>query len=190
MTLESKIEAILFWKGEPVKISRLADILKCQKTNIEEALKELENNLSNRGVALIRKEDEVMLGTSAEIGKLIEDLTKEELSKDLGKAGLETLSVVLYKGPISRREIDFIRGVNSTFILRHLMIRGLVERVTNPADERSFLYKPTFELFSYLGMKKAEEAPAYAEVILKLNQFQKEIADKENQEETNNERGS
>jgi segregation and condensation protein B len=74
--------------------------------------------------------------------------------KDLGKAGLETLSIILYQGPISRAEIDYIRGVNSNFILRNLLIRGLIERVENPHDQRSFLYKPTLELISYLGLSK------------------------------------
>jgi segregation and condensation protein B len=178
MNLEQKIESVLFWKGEPVSIKRLSEIFKCSNSEIESALGNLENQLQNRGICLVRKENEIMLGTAAALSDLIEKLTKEELSKDLGKAGLETLSVIIYKGPISRREIDFIRGVNSTFILRHLMVRGLVERVVNPKDERSFLYKPTFELLSYLGIKKIEEAPNYADVIAKLNQF-KEEADKQ-----------
>ena len=61
-----------------------------------------------------------MLGTSAEASTLIEKLTKEELNRDLGKASLETLSIIMYQGPIKRSQIDYIRGVNSTFILQKL----------------------------------------------------------------------
>ncbi len=179
MNLEQKIEAILFWKGEPLSIKRLTDILKKDQAEVETALSTLENNLKGRGLVLMRKEDEVLLGTSPENSKLIEDLTKEELTKDLGKAGLETLSVILYKGPITRRGIDFIRGVNSTFILRNLLIRGLVEKVTNPKDERSFLYKPTFDLLSYLGASRIEEVPEYQNVISKLTEFKEEAEAKE-----------
>ena len=169
MTLEAKIEAILFWRGEPVALEKLAEILEQPQSEIEAALKNLENNLQNRGITLIRKDAEVMLGTSPEASALIEKLTKDELSSDLGKAGMETLSVIIYKGPITRRQIDFIRGVNSTFILRHLMIRGLIERVTNPNDERSFLYRPTFQLLSLLSLSKIEDAPNYSDITTKLN---------------------
>ena len=82
----------------------------------------------------------------------------------MGRAGLETLSIILYKGPINRREIDYIRGVNSNFILRNLLIRGLVERVQNTDDARSFLYKPTFEVLSFMGISKIEDLPEYVEV--------------------------
>ena len=93
-----------------------------------------------------------------------ESLNKEELSKDLGKAGLETLSIIIYQGPISRAEIDYIRGVNSQFILRNLLIKGLIDRVDNPTDQRSFLYKPSLELFSFLGISKIEDIPDFESV--------------------------
>ena len=69
-----------------------------------------------------------MLGTAPQMSATVETLTKEELMKDLGKAGLETISIILYKGPISRAEIDYIRGVQSNFILRNLLVRGLIEK--------------------------------------------------------------
>jgi len=112
----------------------------------------------------VRTNDDVMLGTTKEMSSTIEKLTKEELVRDLGKAGLETLSIVLYQGPISRADIDFIRGVNSQFILRNLLIRGLVERVENPKDARSFLYKTTLSLLAHLGITKIEELPEYSQV--------------------------
>jgi segregation and condensation protein B len=164
MPLDAQIEAILFWKGEPMKITKLAAILSKSDEEVQTALAELQNKLTGRGLQLLFKDDEVMIGTHAELSPLIEKLIKEDLVRDLGKAGLETLSVILYRGPVTRRDIDYIRGVNSNFILRNLLIRGLVEKVANPKDERSFHYKPTFQLLSYLGVTKIEELPEYADV--------------------------
>ncbi|HEY4498607.1 MAG TPA: SMC-Scp complex subunit ScpB, partial [Candidatus Paceibacterota bacterium] len=132
----------------------------------------------------VRKEDEVMLGTAPELSELIQTLTKEELSKDLGKAGLETLSIILYFGPITRSEIDYIRGVNSTFVLRTLLIRGLIERVQNKADQRSFLYKPTFELLSHLGIKDIQHLPEYKVARNELEAFRKAQSERDESEKT------
>jgi segregation and condensation protein B len=169
--LEKQIEAVLFWKGEPVTIKKLTQIFSKTEEEISVALNSLETKISDRGIIIVRKEDEVTLGTSKDASEIIERLTKEELVKDLGKAGLETLSIIIYQGPISRAEVDYIRGVQSTFILRNLMIRGLIEKVTNPKDQRSFLYKPSFELLSYMGISKIEDMPEFAEAKKAIEDF-------------------
>ena len=180
--LSTKLEAILFWKAEPVTFKKLAQLLSMEKTDTAEAVKisesdiksvllELETTLKGRGLSLVQTDTEVMLGTAKEFSPLIEQLTKEELSRDLGKAGLETLAIVLYQGPISRADIDYIRGVNSQFILRNLLIRGLVERIGNPKDARSFLYKTTLDLLAHLGVSKVEELPEYNKVRSDIEAF-------------------
>ncbi len=158
------IEAVLFWRAEPVAIADLAKWLGKSEGEIRKALELLEAKLVERGVRLVTKDDEVMLGTAPEVGALIERLTKEELTSELSKAGLETLSIVLYQGPVTRAGIDYVRGVNSSFILRHLQIRGLIEKIPNPADARSLLYRPTFQLLAHLGVTKIEELPDYEQV--------------------------
>lgn len=157
--LENKIEAILFFKGEPVSFKKLADILKVSESEIKDAVFNLKNNLQNRGVVLMEKDSEVTLGTAPEQTKLIEYLQKEELNKELSKASLETLSIVLYKNGASRTEIDYIRGVNSSFTLRALSVRGLVEKNIDPNDNRRYIYKPSFELLSFMGASSVEELP-------------------------------
>ena len=82
---------------------------------------------------------------------------------------METLSIVLYKNGVSRAEIDYIRGVNSSFTLRALSIRGLVERIIDNKDSRRYIYKPSFELMSYMGIKSVEELPDYGEVSNGIN---------------------
>ncbi len=173
MNLSAQIEAVLFWKAEPVAIKKLATLLGVGVAEIRTALTELEQTLQTRGsgLTLVQTDEEVTLGTAKDLSSLIEKLTKDELSRDLGKAGLETLSIVLYQGPISRANIDYIRGVNSQFILRALLIRGLVERIDNPADARSFLYKPTLQLLSHMGVSKITDLPDYEQVRKDIEVF-------------------
>ncbi len=175
--LSQKIEAILFWKAEPVSIEKLSKFLECDIESIKKALNELQSNLNNRGLTLVETDSEVMLGTAKELSPLIEKLTKEELIRDLGKAGLETLSIILYQGPISRADIDYIRGVNSQFILRNLSIRGLVEKVDNPKDMRSFLYKPTLQLLAHMGISKISDIPEFEKVRQEIESFKNTSTD-------------
>ncbi len=164
MDLEKKIEAILFWKGESISRKKLAEILKVGETEINESVEKLKENLKERGVVLMEKESEIMLGTTPDLSNLIENLQKEELNKDLSKASLETLSIILYKNGVNRSEIDYIRGVNSSFTLRALSVRGLVEREVDSKDSRRYIYKPSFELLSFMGVKNVEELPEYGEI--------------------------
>lgn len=180
MNLEHSIEALLFWKGEPITLKDLIKNLstpdkKITEDQIHEALIKLSENLNGRGIVLLANEDqEYMLGTSAEASQLIERLTKEELARDLGKASLETLSIVLYRGPIKRSEIDYVRGVNSTFVLRNLLIRGLIEKKPAPDDNRTSIYTASFKLLSYLGISKVSDMPNFESVKEEIEKFRNE----------------
>ncbi len=177
MTLDAYIEALLFFKGEALRIKKLSELLAKTPEEIEGGLRILEEKLLDRGIRLIRFEDEVTLGTASRASEMIEKISKEELSKDLGKAGLETLSIIIYRGPLSRREIDHIRGVNSQFIVRNLLIRGLIEKISSPKDERIFLYKPTLDLLAFLGVGKIEELPEFLRVREEIDKAKEEPID-------------
>lgn len=183
LNLESKIEAILFFKGEPVSRKKLADILKINLDEINEAIEKLKASLENRGIVLLEKEKEITLGTAPELSKLIEDLQKEELNKELSKASLETLSILLYKNGASRSEIDYIRGVNSSFTLRALSVRGLIEKSIDPKDSRRYIYKPSFELLSFMGVKSIEELPEYGEVNKNIEIAAKNLEEENKEQE-------
>jgi len=172
--LPQKIEAILFYKGEPVSFSVLAKICNTSVEEVRTAAEELTQSLNERGLRILEHDDAIMLGTAPDFSETIETLIKEELHKDLGKAGLETLAIILYLGPITRARVDYIRGVNSTFILRNLGVRGLVERAANPGDQRSFLYQPTFDLLSHLGVTRVTDLPDYEDVRNEITLFEKE----------------
>jgi segregation and condensation protein B len=171
MNLESKIEGLLFYKGEDISIKKLSELLSVTVEEVTAALdtlENIENSLKERGIVLVRKDDAVMIGIAPELSPLIQGMRKDEISKELSKASLETLSIILYKDDVTRSEIDYIRGVNSSFIVRNLLVRGLVEKSLDPSDSRRTLYKPTFDTLAYMGVTRAEEIPNYKEVKAQL----------------------
>jgi len=182
--LEQKIEAILFFKGEPVSINKLMDILKVSREEIGEAIISLHTKLADRGIVLMEKENEIALGTNPEFSDLIENLQKEELKKELSKASLETLSIILYKNGATRADIDFIRGVNSSFTLRLLSIRGLVDKTIDKKDSRRYIYKPSFDILSFLGIKSVQELPDFNEVNSSIQTAVKDIEEEFKNEES------
>ena len=164
------IEALLFALGRPLSHSELQKQLSLDEGTLRAALAELTQK--EGGVTVVDDGREVELRTSPVAAETIERIRKEEYARDIGKAGLEALSAILYRGPLSRAEIDFIRGVNSSQTLRTLTMRGLVRRVPNPKDERSFLYEPTTELLAQLGIRSVEGLPEYESVRTKLTQLE------------------
>lgn len=174
MDLSSKIEAVLFFKGEPVSGEDLADLFEVSGSEIESALDELKLKLETRGLRLIRKDGKALLASAPQMYSILERLVREELSRELTRAALETLAIIIYCQPVSRARIDYIRGVNSQFILRSLSVRGLVERTADPSDRRGSLYRPTFDLLSHLGVESLDEMPEYSRVRERLQEFEKE----------------
>ncbi|HEY5383448.1 MAG TPA: SMC-Scp complex subunit ScpB [Candidatus Paceibacterota bacterium] len=165
------IEALLFALGRPMSKTELAKKLGVSSEDIAAALLIFASRLTG-GITLVDDGAQVELRTAPAASLLIEQLQKEEYSREIGRAGLEALSAILYRGPLTRAEIDFIRGVNSTQTLRTLTMRALVRKVSNPKDERSFLYEPTTELMALLGVRSVSELPAYAETRAKLEQLE------------------
>lgn len=168
-SLESKIEAVLFFKNEPISVDELAKWLVEKPDAIKTAITNLSNSYNERGIVLVKDGESISLGTSPSLSELIENLQKEEMSRELGRAGLETLAIILYRGPISRREIDHIRGVSSGYILRHLLVRGLIERTEG--TERSYSYKATLKLLEYLGITRREDLPEFRNTFKKIEEF-------------------
>jgi segregation and condensation protein B len=179
MELSGRIEAVLFYKGEPVSLADLSRMVGASVEEVKAALEVLAASLSGRGVRLLIAGEQISLVTAPELSSQIETLRKEELKRDIGKAGAETLAIVLYKGPITRADIDYIRGVNSSFILRNLMMRGLVVRKEHEKDGRTFAYAASSELFEQLGITRREELPDYGTMLAKLDAFEKERTDED-----------
>lgn len=183
--LQKKIEAILFYKGEPISQKDLSRVLEVSEEEIKKAVTELQEKLKDRGIVLISNKDEYSLATSPDASKTIAKVVKDELDRDLSAASLETLSIIAYKSSVSRKEIEYIRGVNSSFSLRNLLLRGLIEREPNRLDERIFLYKPTTDFLLHLGIKSIEELPEWKSVqseLKKAEESEVEIREKEDKE--------
>ena len=168
VNLEQKIEAILFYLAEPTKIDFLVKTLEVKKSDFTAALENLNNTLKERGLRVVINNDEVALTTAPEFGSLIEKIIKEEREKDLGRAGIETLSIIAYKGPITKKEIEYIRGVNSQYAIRNLLLRGLIERKNSLGDERSMVYNITLDTLRFLGLSSISDLPEYLELQKQL----------------------
>lgn len=165
MELNQKIEGYLFYLAEEISIANLALFFNVEKSEIENELNILQNKLENRGIILVRSNDLVSLRAISEIGLLINQNSETEKVEKLTQSAQEILSIILYLNKTKRQDIDFIRGVNSTYSLRNLISRGLIEK--NSKNE----YYPTTELFSFLGIGKLEDIENFAEVNKKLNDF-------------------
>lgn len=163
--LSHKIEALLFATAQPYSVTALSERLSCSTDEIEKALGALEDSLSDRALMLVRNGSEVTFATRPEHSALLEQVRKEELSKELSKASAETLATILYRPGISKTEIEFIRGVNVSYSLRALSIRGLVE---SRGGGRSVGYHPTLTLLEYFGVKNVEDLPEYQDTAKKI----------------------
>lgn len=162
--LKSIIESLLFVSGEPVKFSKLSKIIGAEETDVRSAIDELSRTYSEKGggLMLLSKEDEIQMVSSKENTEFVEQLVKNELEGPLSSAALEVLSIIAYRGPVSKAEIEAIRGVNCSYTLRNLTIRGLIERENNPKDSRGYVYTVSFDFLKKLGVEKMENLPEYA----------------------------
>ncbi len=183
--LSKKIEAILFYSAEPISVNFLVKILEVKKDEVEKALVELGDLLKQRGVSLLVAQGEYSLVTAPEYSSIVEKMVKEERERDLGRAGLETLSIIAYKGPVSKKEVEYIRGVSSQYALRNLLLRGLVERKASQGDERMLEYSITSDTLRFLGLSKVSDLPEYAESNKVMDEVISEINEVDNSEEKN-----
>lgn len=182
LTLEHKLEALLFYIGEPVSRSKLATMLSVTEEEVSGATNSLSGTLYTRGIRLLTTGEEYELVTAPEVSEVIMRVRKEELERELGKAGLETLSIILYRGPVSRSHIEYVRGVNCSFVLRNLLIRGLVACVPDSKNDRVVLYAPTPDVLKYLGITSVKELPDFDAVETELLAFER-TADESSKED-------
>ena len=168
--LANKVQALLFAEGDSVQIKKLAQLLSCDEATLAQALDVLASRFAGTGLALVRTDREVALAVSAETRESVAEILAKE-DREIGDAGLEVLSILLYEGPSTRATIDYIRGVNSGSTMRTLLARGLVERTGNPEDGREYLYRPTVALLAHLGVDDIKNLPEYATIARELATF-------------------
>jgi len=164
--IKSSLESLLFVGGEPMGFSKLAKIIDASEEEVRTSAENLAEDYKNRagGLRVIIQNGKAQMVTAGENSEVVERLMKIDIEGDLSRSALETISIVAYRGPISRSEIEEIRGVNTSFTLRQLAIRGLVEKIDNPNDARAYLYRISFDFLRHLGVEKIEDLPNYREL--------------------------
>ena len=160
MTTAAKIEAMLFVSAEPVPLAQLAAALDVSPTVVERALKELEDALAERGLRLQTHAGRVQLTTAPGIAALVEKFLGLEAITHLSRAALETLAIIAYQQPVTRPQIDAVRGVNSDAMLKSLLSKGLIlETGRTEGPGRPILYATSPEFLQHFGLGSTDELP-------------------------------
>jgi len=158
--LVAQVESLLFVADGPASVSRLAQALEVTPGQVERALADLEAAYSGRGLRLQRAGNHVQLVTAPEAALWVERFLGLEARMRLSRAALETLSIIVYRQPITRPEIEAVRGVSSDSVLRTLLSVGLIEEVGRaPTVGRPILYSTTFEFLQHFGLHSLDELP-------------------------------
>jgi segregation and condensation protein B len=160
LEIKPLIESLLFVADEPVAIGRLTAAIGVQREAVEEALRELSEEYEQRGLRLQHKGERVQMVTAPEAAPHIERFLDLELSSRLSAPALETLAIVAYQQPITRAEVEAVRGVNCDSVLRTLVSKGLIEEVGRLSQAgRPIIYGTTFEFLQHFGLQDLAELP-------------------------------
>jgi segregation and condensation protein B len=164
-SLKSALESILFVSNKPLKIKEIAKILEQQEFAVQAAVDKLMAERKDSGVVVLENNGEYQLATSPSNSSIVKNFLNAELREKLTDATVEVLAIIAYRQPISKAEIESIRGVNSQYSLRSLLMRGLIEKISNPGDARSFLYQTTTEFLMHLGLNSTKELPEFEKLV-------------------------
>ncbi len=156
-----RLEALLFVAAEPVLPAQLAAALETTSTEIEQGLRALEESLAARGLRLQRHAGRVQLTTAPEFASFVERFLGLEATTRLSRAALETLAIIAYQQPVTRPQVDAVRGVNSDGMMKSLLAKGLIQetgRAEGPG--RPILYNTTPEFLQHFGINSVRDLPA------------------------------
>lgn len=155
--LENILEALLFTAEKPLRAKDFAKILEMDEPAVKSALEVIAERQKNSGIVLLNSNGEYQLATNSKFSAQVKNFLNAELREKLTDATVEVMAIIAYRQPISKAEIEAIRGVNSQYSLRNLLMRGLIEKINNPQDGRSFLYQTTTEFLMHLGLSSNKE---------------------------------
>ena len=160
LSLSALVEAILFVSPEPITAAQISSLLEITPREVKNALGELESHYQGRGIRLQYHKKKIQITSAPEAAPILENMLKLETTSTLSQAALETLSIVAYQQPITRPQIDSIRGVNSDGVLRTLLNKGLIDDVGRAdGPGRPILYSTTTEFLKHFGLSSYEELP-------------------------------
>jgi segregation and condensation protein B len=160
LDLTAALEALLFVSPEPVLPSQLSQALEVSLAAVEQGLKELDDELHTRGLRLQRHAGRVQLTSAPEAAELVERFLGLEAVSHLSRAGLETLAIIAYQQPVTRPQVDAVRGVNSEGVMKSLLGKGLIQEVgRTDGPGRPILYGTTLEFLQHFGLNSLMELP-------------------------------
>lgn len=164
LPLPSLVESLLFVASEPVSVDQLASALEVGPAEVETALRLLAEDWDQRGVRLQKRGRRVQMVTAPEASEAVRKFLGLELSGRLSPAAMETLAIIAYRQPMTRAEVEAIRGVNSDSTMRTLLNRGLIEelgRLDQPG--RPILFGTTFDFLQQFGLTTLDQLPPLEE---------------------------
>lgn len=162
MNITSTLESLLLVSPKPLSIKKAAEFLSQNVEDITDAVKVLQEkyNKPDSGIQILENQGEVQLMTNPENTQMVKDFLKDDATGELSRPSLETLTIVTYRGPLTKLELEQIRGVNCTLILRNLLVRGLVKEEEDPARGQ-VVYTSTMDFLKFLGVNSVAELPDY-----------------------------
>jgi len=174
----SKIESILFVASKPLKAKQIAKALNLEIADVEAILNNIKDkfNRSDSGIHILSEEGYYRMAINPSSSEAVESFIKDEAAGDLTRAQLETLTLIAYRSPISRPELEQIRGVNCAIIIRNLLIRGLI--IEDDDKEKVVpVYSLSLEALRHLAVNKSDELPDYDR--LRNHEFFEKIVNQE-----------
>lgn len=165
MNILGKVESILFVASKPLSVAQIAKAVVVAEEKIEDVLETLllKYNSDDSGINIIREGDKVQMASCPDNVEVVDGFVKDEVAGELTKAQLETLTVVAYRGPVTRPELEQIRGVNCSLILRNLLVRGLIN-IEDDKNKITPVYSLSFDALRHLGLREASDLPNYSDL--------------------------
>lgn len=160
LTIPALVESLLFVASEPVTVAQLAQTLDMPAATIEEGLASLAASYQGRGIRLQRQREHVQLVSAPEAGPLVARFLGVQASARLSAAALEALAIIAYQQPCTRSQVEAVRGVESSGILRMLLARGLIAEVGRlETVGRPILYATTPDFLRQFGLTSLDDLP-------------------------------
>lgn len=159
--LKSVIESILFVASKPLSLKQLVKLTEAPLEEVQNALRELQEARKEQGVVILESNDQYQMATHPGNAEVVKNFLNQDLREKLTDATVEVLAIIAYRQPISKSEIEAIRGVNSQYSIRHLLMRGMIEKVANPSDARGYQYQTTTEFLQHLGLLSLKDLPEF-----------------------------
>jgi len=160
ISLAARVEALLFVAPGAVSVGQLAAALEVTNRAVEKALDELEQSYQGRGVRLQRHGRRIQMTSAPEAAASIENFLGLEATSRLSRAALEALAIIAYQQPVTRPQVDAIRGVNSDGVMKNLLHKGLIQEIGRAEGPgRPILYTTTPEFLGYFGLSSLDELP-------------------------------